>query len=195
MDPIRRHALALAAALLLAAAGAAQAFGWEPFAFEPRDQAYTIEVVQGNDVPTSTIEIDVVAQGDGFDVTTTMTTEQTGVAIDELDGALFGGGSFAMLAMGPTMLFGPAAMMVPALVGQEDIRVREEPIRVMGYGTLHMEREVEVAGRTCVVLRFEVDEQPDAGFEFAVADGVPIPCFSRFGSGDDAVEIRLTRIE
>lgn len=187
----------LRASILLAALslGAAHAFTWEPFTFPEGDQGYTLEIVQGEDGPATTIDIDVVDVGDAYDVTTTMTYQQAGVPKSDLDSAMFGGSTFGMFAMGPMMMFGPSFMMVPMMLGEEDIRVREEPIRVMGFGSLHMDSEVEVAGRTCVVMRMVPDGDPEAGYEFAVAEGVPFPCYSRYGQGDDVVEIRLVRIE
>ena len=175
--------------------GAAHAFTWEPFVFPEGDQSYVLEIVQGQDGPATTIEIDVVDVGDAYDVTTSMTYQQAGVPKGDLESAMFGGSSIGMFAMGPMMMFGPSFMMVPMMLGEEDIHVREEPIRVMGFGALHMEREVEVAGRSCVVMRMVPDADPEAGYEFAVAEGVPFPCYSRYGQGEDAVEIRLVRIE
>ena len=61
-----------------------------------------------------------------------------------------------------------------------------------GFGAIDMEREEEVAGRICVVIRMELDGS-DA-LEFAVAEGLPIPCFSLDGSGADAVEARLVEV-
>ncbi len=83
--------------------------------------------------------------GDGFDVTTNMTFEQRGVQSGDLQEAIFSGGFTGMFAMGPMMMFGPASMMLPMMLGDEEIRVRSEPIRVMGFGSMHMEREVEIA--------------------------------------------------
>jgi hypothetical protein len=178
-------------ALLL---GAAQAFTWEPFVFPEGDQSYTLEIVEADDIPSTTIRIEIVDVGDGYDVTTTTTLQQTGVSQDDLESAAFGGGAFGMFAMGPMMMFGPSFMMLPMMLGEEDIRVREEPMRVMGAGSLYMDAEVEVAGQRCVVLRFEPDQEGGGGFEFAVAEGVPFPCYSRYGTGDDVVEIRLVEI-
>lgn len=190
MRPIRP--LLVAAAVLL---GAAHAFTWEPFVFPEGDQRYTLEIVQGQEGPATTIDIDVVDTGELYDVTTTMTTQQLGVGSGDLDSAVFGGGSFGMFAMGPMMLFGPSFMMLPVMLGEEDIRVRQEPIRIMGFGNLYMEAEVEVAGRTCVVVRLEPDGDAGGGFEFGLAEGLPFPCYSRYGEGEDAVEIRLVRVE
>jgi hypothetical protein len=190
MPTLRLVATTFALVLL----GAAQAFTWEPFVFPEGDQSYTLEVVEADDIPSSTIRIEIVDVGDGYDVTTTTTLQQTGVSQDDLQGAAFGGGAFGMFAMGPMMMFGPSFMMLPMMLGEEEIRVREEPIRVMGAGSLYMEEEVEVAGQRCVVLRFEPDQEGGGGFEFAVAEGVPFPCYSRYGTGDDVVEIRLLEI-
>lgn len=190
--PTRRLVATLGALLVI---GAVHAFTWEPFVFPEGDQSYTLEIVEADEIPSTTIRIDIVDTGDGYDVTTTTTLQQTGVGQSELENAAFGGGAFGMFAMGPMMLFGPSFMMLPMMLGEEDIRVREEPMRVMGAGSLYMEEEVEVAGQSCVVLRFEPDQEGGGGFEFAVAEGVPFPCYSRYGTGDDVVEIRLTDVQ
>lgn len=177
--------------------GAGHAFEWTPFEFPDRDQAYTLEIWQGEDAerPEAIMEIDVTSTGEGFDVVTNMRYERQAVDQSELEDAIFGAGFMGMFTMGPMMMFGPFAMMLPMLLGEEDIRVRSEPIRVMGVGRLHMDREVEVAGRTCVVVRLEPDNEGAGEMEFALAEGVPFPCYSRYGSGADAVEVRLVRIE
>jgi len=188
---IRRFVSIVGVLVLLSGA---HAFTWEPFVFPEGDQSYTLEIASADDIPSTTIRIDIVDTGDGYDVTTTTTLQQRGVGQGELENAAFGGGAFGMFAMGPMMMFGPSFMMLPMMLGEEDIRVREEPMRVMGAGSLYMEEEVEVAGQRCVVLRFEPDQEGGGGFEFAVAEGVPFPCYSRYGTGDDVVEIRLTDV-
>jgi hypothetical protein len=55
--------------------------------------------------------------------------------------------------------------------------------------TMYMEREEVVAGHTCVVIRMELEGGDE--LEFAVAENLPVPCFSRYGSGSDAIEARL----
>jgi hypothetical protein len=170
--------------------GSAQAFQWTPFEFAAGDQGYTIRVASADGV--SVIDVDMVDRGGTFDVTTAMTVEQRGVALDDLGGAMFGGAGLAMFGFGPMMLFGPSFFMLPMVLGQEDVSVRDVPIRVLGMGTLYMEREEVVAGHTCVVIRLEMDGA-DA-LEFAVAENLPVPCFSRYGSGADAVEARLVDV-
>lgn len=176
--------------ILAVALGSAHAFTWTPFEFPPGDQGYTLEVV--TDEGASRIDIDIVESAGGYGVTTTMTLVQDGVALDDLASAMFGGSGLAMFAFGPMMLFGPSFFLLPMLLGQEDIRVTDVPIRVMGMGTLYMEREEVVAGHTCVVIRMEL-EGGDS-MEFAVAENLPVPCFSRYGTGSDAMEARLIEV-
>lgn len=173
--------------LLTVALGGAQAFQWTPLEFPPGDQGYTMEIV--TDEGVSRIDIDIVDDDGSYDVTTTMTLDQVGIAQDDLDGAVFGGSGMAMFGLGPMMLFGPSFFVLPMVLGEEDIAVTDTPIRVMGMGTMHMDREEVVAGRTCVVIRMELEGGDE--LEFAVAEGLPLPCFSRYGSGSDAIEVRL----
>jgi len=167
--------------------GGAQAFQWMPFEFPAGDQGYTMEIVTEDGV--SQIDIDIVERDGSYDVTTTMTFEQTGVPLGGLDDAMFGGAGFAMFGFGPMMLFGPSFFLLPMMLGQEEIKVQDTPIRVMGMGTMYMDREEVVAGHVCVVIRLEMDG--DDTLEFAVAENLPFPCFSRYGSGDDGLEVRL----
>ena len=97
-----------------------------------------------------------------------------------------------MFAFGPMMLFGTNYFLLQTLIGLEDIEVRADPIGVKGIGLLYTDREQVVAGRTCVVLRAELEGGERT--EFAVAEGLPLPCFSRYGSGDEAVEARLIEV-
>lgn len=185
--PIARRFVVL---VLVVALGGAQAFQWTPLEFPPGDQGYTLEVVTEEGV--SRMDLDIVDRGGTYDVTTTMTLDQVGIAQDDLDDAMFGGSGFAMFAFGPMMLFGPTFFLLPMMLGEEDIAVSDTPIRVMGMGTMHMEREEVVAGRTCVVIRMELEGGDE--LEFAVAEGLPLPCFSRYGSGSDAIEVRLIEV-
>lgn len=192
-----RPARTLAPLLLLALLGAAHAFEWEPFAFEAVEQAYTIEIFQGEgaEVPDAVVDVEVVPAGDAFDVTTTMTFEQHGVAADDLEDAMWGGGAAGMFAMGPMLMFGPTFMMLPMLLDGEDVAVRSEPTRVLGVGTMHMDREVEIAGHRCVVVRLEPQAENGATVEFALAEDLPLPCYTRYGTGEGATEVRLVRAE
>ncbi len=183
-DPRARMFMALVVAVAL---GGAQAFQWMPFEFPPGDQGYTMEIVTEDGV--SQIDIDIVDRGGSYDVTTTMTFEQAGVPLDGLSDAMFGGAGLTMFGFGPMMLFGPSFFLLPMMLGQEEIQVQDTPIRVMGMGTMYMDREEVVAGHVCVVIRMELEG--DDALEFAVAENLPIPCFSRYGSGDDAMEARL----
>jgi hypothetical protein len=183
--------LVLVAVLL---GGVALAFEWEPLEFEPREQAYTIEILNAQGEVQLTMEIDVVAAGDGFDVTTVQTVRRAGVAGGDLADAAFSGG-LGMFGFGGAMFLGPAFMILPLVLADEEVAVRPEPIELTGFGTVYMESTSEVAGVTCVDVRIEtaVAEQPP--IELGIAEGVPFPCYSRYGEGEDAVEIRLTRIE
>lgn len=183
--PYARSFVVLVLAVVL---GGAQAFQWTPFEFPPGDQGYTMEIVTEDGV--SQIDIDIVERDGSYEVTTTMTLTQTKVPLSGLGDSMFGGAGLAMFGFGPMMLFGPTFFLLPMMLGQEEIKVQDTPIRMMGMGTMYMEREEVVAGHTCVVIRLEVDGDDDA-LEFAVAENLPLPCFSRYGSGSDALEVRL----
>lgn len=182
-------------AVLLVAAGAAfaqEGFVWTPDQFPAGDQSYVLEVFAGGDATGGmTLSIDIVEGDGGYDVTTTIVSQQAGVTQSDLGSAAFGGSMLGALAFGPMMFYGPMFMMLPMMLGQEEIRVRTEPMVVLGFGKLYMDSTVEMAGRTCVEIRFEPNDDPEGVFEFALADGLPFPCYSRFGSGDDAMEMRL----
>lgn len=137
----------------------------------------------------SIVDVNIAEGGGSFEVTTPMTLVQSNVDQDDLGEAMFGGSGLAMFAFGPMMLFGPSFFLLPMLLGEEDISVQDTPIRVMGMGTMYMDREEVVAGRTCVVIRMELEGGDE--LEFALAEDLPLPCFSRYGSGSDAVEARL----
>ena len=175
--------------------GSALAFEWNIDQWPEGDQTYTLEIRQGDSGQVVTMTIVATNQGDTYDVATTMNITQTGVAQDELSSAAYGGNALGMFAFGPMVFYGPAFMMLPMMLGQEDIRVREEPMRVMGIGSITMDRTEMVAGRECVVLSFTADNEPDVVMEFALAENLPFPCYSRYGSGSDAVEIRLISAE
>lgn len=53
---------------------------------------------------------------------------------------------------------------------------------------------VQMAGYECVVIRLEMPQQ-DGDFEFALAEDLPFPCFSRYGSGEGAFQMRLLSAE
>lgn len=176
---------------LLSLVGAAAAFSWTPFEFPPGDQGYVLEVRTPEGA--ALVDVDVTARGGLFDVSTTMTFEQVGVDPSSMADAFFGGSGLAMFGFGPMVLFGPSAFMLPMMLGNEEIRVRKEPMRLMGFGTVAMDREEIVAGLTCVVITLTMDGGGDE-VVFAVAEGVPLPCFTRYGSGSDAFEVRLIEI-
>lgn len=175
---------------LAVALGAAQAFQWTPFEFPAGDQGYTLEITTAEGV--TEVDVDIVDRGGSFDVTTTMRLAQTGITQEDLGTAMFGGSGLAMFGFGPMLLFGPGFFLMPMLLGEEDIRVQETPIRVMGMGTMYMDREEVVAGHTCVVIRMEMEGGDE--LEFAVAENLPVPCFSRYGSGDEAMVARLVAV-
>lgn len=176
--------------LLVVALGGAQAFQWTPFEFPPGNQGYTLEIL--TEEGTSTVDIDMVESGGSYEVTTTMTLVQSGVDQSALSDAMFGGSGLSMFAFGPMMLFGPSFFLLPMLLGEEDIHVQDTPIRVLGMGTMYMDREEVVAGHTCVVVRMELEGGDE--LEFAVAEDLPLPCFSRYGSGSDRIEARLVDV-
>lgn len=192
-----RRVVASALCATLAFGGSVQAFQWQPFAFPEGDQRYVLEIRQGEgpDATVGTLDLTVVDRGGTYDTTTTLTFEQTGIGGDDLSTAAFGGEMAGLLMMGPMLAYGPAFFLLPMMLGEEDVRVRSEPLRLVGMGSLTMEREEEVAGHTCVVVRFEPDDDPDGAMTFALADGLPFPCYSVYGSGGDRIEVRLLRAE
>ena len=179
--------------LTLMLVGGAHAFEWEPLEFEERPQAYTIQILDGDGEVQLTMDIDIVAAGDGFDVTTVQTVRSSGVEGGDLDQAALGGGG--LFGFGGAMLFGPAFMVLPLVLVDEDVAVRDEPIELPGFGMVYMESTSEVAGTTCVDVRIEMAAGEQPPIELGIAEGVPFPCYSRYGEGENAVEIRLTRIE
>ncbi|MEJ2291195.1 MAG: hypothetical protein P8Y05_05695 [Deinococcales bacterium] len=177
----------------LLAAGSAFAFKWNPDAFPTGSHSYTWEMtVDSADGPQSaTITVDITQKGDSYDTATTLKTTQTGVAHDDLSSAVLGGSMMGALAFGPMMVFyGPAFMMLPMLLGQEDIHVRGEPVRVAGMGSIYMDKSETIAGHECVVMRLEMDDG-SAPVEMALAEDLPFPCYSQYGDEGDRTSIRL----
>lgn len=192
--PVRRAVRWLAATAVLAAGGAF-AFQWNPDAFPTGDHSYSWEITtQGDQGPeVATMTVDIAQKGDTYDTTTTLSVTQSGVAHDDLSTAALGGSMAGMLGFGPMMMFyGPAFMILPMMIGDEDIHVRQEPMRVMGMGSLVMDHSETVAGHECVVIRFEPDDDSGSPMEFALAEDLPFPCFSSYGGDADKVTIRLT---
>ena len=186
---------AVAFVAALAFAHSALAFEWTPFAFPEGDQGYTLEVRSaGADgaEQVATLTIEIAEDGGRYTVSSSYAFVQSGLEASSLSDAALGGSMMGMFAFGPLMMFGPSFMMLPLLLGDEDIAVRAEPMRVMGMGELTMSESITVAGRECVLIRFHPDEGEP--FEVAVAEGVPFPCLSRYDSGDGVLEIRLTDI-
>ncbi|MEJ2287414.1 MAG: hypothetical protein P8Y02_02015 [Deinococcales bacterium] len=177
----------------LLAAGSAFAFKWNPDAFPTGSHSYTWEMtVDSGDGPQSaTITVDITQKGDSYDTATTLKSTQTGVAHDDLSSAVLGGSMMGALAFGPMMVFyGPAFMMLPMLLGQEDIHVRSEPVRVAGMGSIYMDKSETIAGHECVVMRLEMDDG-SAPVEMALAEDLPFPCYSQYGDEGDRTTIRL----
>ncbi|MEJ2356622.1 MAG: hypothetical protein P8Y13_00895 [Deinococcales bacterium] len=188
-----RTTVRLMAALALLAAGSAFAFKWSPDNFPTGSHSYTWEMtVDSADGPQSaTITVDITQKGDSYDTATTLKTTQTGVAHDDLSSAVLGGSMMGALAFGPMMVFyGPAFMMLPMLLGQEDIHVRSEPVRVAGMGSIYMDKSETIAGHECVVMRLEMDDG-SAPVEMALAEDLPFPCYSQYGDEGDRTTIRL----
>ncbi len=175
------------------------AFQWTPFEFPAGDQSYTLEVrtsSAGESDQVITIDVDVTEQNGLYNIDTRYNFNQTGVSFDDLGEAVLGGSMFGMFAFGPMMMYGPSFMFLPMMLGNEDISVRSEPMRVMGMGRVYMDEAIEVAGRECVVIRLELDESPDDPVEFALAEDLPFPCYSRYGDDEGGfVEVRLIRAE
>jgi hypothetical protein len=180
----------LAILVLAAVLGCAHAFQWEPFAFPPGDQGYTIEITSSEGVLV--LDVDIVDQAGAFDIRTVMTFDQVGVGSGDLAIAMFGGSGISMFGFGPMMLFGPSYFILPMALGQQEIAVREDRIDVLGMGTMVMEREVEIAGRDCVVILLTLASGDE--LEFAIAEDLPLPCYSRYGTGANAVEARLLEV-
>ena len=192
-----RSTIRVMAAFALLAGGSALAFNWSPDNFPTGSHSYTWEMsVEGGDGPQkATIGLDITQNGDSYDTTTTMKVTQTGVAQGDLASAALGGSMLGAMGLGPMMVFyGPTFMMLPMLLGNEDIHVRSEPVRVAGIGTIHMDKSEQVAGHTCVVLRLELDDG-SAPIEMALAEDLPFPCYSQYGDEGARTTIRLTKAD
>jgi hypothetical protein len=174
----------------------------QAFAFKWRfDQwsagSYTFELRRGEGDTAEVAIIDIVITDTGgkFDVTTTMTVNQTSLTQSDLNSAAFGGSAVGLLVTTPMIIHGPALMMSPMVLGEEDISVRSEPLSVEGVGKAYMDKIEQIAGLECVVIRLEMEVDDSMNMELAVAEGIPIPCYSRQGEGSDRVEIRLIKAE
>lgn len=95
---------------------------------------------------------DGVDDGGDFDAMSSARVEQRGVALSDLGAAVTGSGAFTTLAYGPMLLLGPAFYVVP-MIGSEGIARSPTPIRILGVGTLTIDREAQVAGPPCAVVR------------------------------------------
>lgn len=183
---------------VMALAGWAGAFSWEFFEFPSGDQHYLFEIVIADDSDSSRSLIDFVVKQNGelFDATTSITFEQYGIELDELGDAVFGGSSIGLMMFGPAMLFyGPGMFLLPIMLANEDIAVRETPIVQAGLGTIHMDRSEIVAGHECVVISFVPEDEDSAVLEFALAEALPFPCFSVYLDGDSRTTLRLLQAD
>ncbi len=189
-----RIPIRILAAVALLATGSALAFQWNPDNFPSGSHSYTWEMTidQGDGPQTASITIDIAQKGDSYDTTTTTKVTQTGISKDDLSSAAMGGSMLGALALGPMMVFyGPSFMMLPMLLGKEDIHVRKEPVRVAGMGSIYMDKSETIAGHQCVVLRLEMDDGSPP-IEMALAPDLPFPCYSKYGDQGDQTTIRLT---
>jgi len=179
--------------ILICSVGWALAFTWEPAVFPDGDQSYTFEITteDGSSTYVSVIEFAVTQDGDGYDTVTTMTIRAEDIDHDALADQMFGGAGMGGFMFGPMMTFyGPAAFLLPMMLGDEEIRVRTEPLRVVGMGSIYMDSTETHAGRECVVVRFEPD-QGGTPMVFALAEGLPFPCFSSYGEEGGRTTVRL----
>lgn len=172
----------------------ALAFNWQPNQVPEGNHSYTLQMTstaedQKNLV--TTVKIDITKQGDAYNVQTTYNIEQKNVSQDDLSDALYGGGALGLSALGPMLLYDPTFMMLPELLGNEDIHVRKDPVIIAGLGKIYMDKTIEAAGLKCVLLRFAPgDGSPP--IKFAVADKVPFPCYSKYTDDDGSyTEIKL----
>lgn len=172
------------------------AFKWSMEAFPRGDQAYTLELSYPDDASMQTVrmEIEMIDTGDGFNVSSTIHAAQEDISYDDAMGAALGGSSLGMFAFGPMFMFGSAGFMIPMMLGDEDIHVSDESMRVMGMGRVSMPRSIDVDGHECVVIQLDMDDSEET-IEFAIAENVPFPCYSSFGEGEERVELRLVRIQ
>lgn len=179
---------------LLLTTGSASGFLWQPNEIPPGNHTYALEISNGQaDSEPVRLELTFTQEGESYSVDTVYRLRQTGLSSDNLGDAMFGSSMLGMFAFGPMVMYGPAFMMLPLVLGQEEIRVRSEPMIVMGLGRLYMDKTEEVAGFECVVLRFESSDGSSEPVEFALAEGLPFPCFSRYSNGDGTfTEVRLT---
>ncbi len=192
---MNRLRIVLAISLLYASWAAA--FTWDPSTFPAGNQRYTFEIsVEGEDGPAvSTLDYQVTQNGDTYDTVSTLTVRNDGVSQDELSDAMFGGDALMTFGFGPMMAFyGPAIFLLPMMLGSEDIHVRSEPVRVAGMGSIYMDRSEQIAGHECVVLRF-VPDDGSSEMEFALAEGLPFPCYSSYGDEGSRTTMRLIHAE
>lgn len=182
-----RRLVVLALVALPTAAGLA--FEWSAEIVRSGDQRYLIEVVQGDgdDARTHRVEIVLVDRGGAFDVGVTVTVARAGVAPAEVGRSPFDASTELMAAMSASAANAVFASYA-GIAGE--VVVRDEPVALVGgIGRVHYEREEQVAGLTCVVVRVELAGYGE--YLLAVAEGVPFPCFSAYGEGPNLVRTRI----
>ncbi len=176
--------------------GSAAAFTLDMTAFPPGSHFYAFEITSDSlgEGTVMRVEYDVRQNGDAYDITTTTRITNSGLQQGEVMDALGGGGALAMFMFGPSILFyGPAVFVLPLVLADQDVAVRQDPITVEGFGTLHMDRSERVAGLECVVLRYEPEDDTEP-MEIALAEGLPFPCYSIYGEDDDRTTMRLVEV-
>lgn len=171
---------------LLLSAGTVLAFEWSPEIIRPGDQRYLVEVRQG-DAAAFHVEIVLTDLGGSFDVAVTLPIVRTGLSPAEVGSLLFYLGAEANVAL---MAAAPNLMYASYVGIAGDVAVRDERVELLGgIVRVHFEREEQVAGLTCVVVRVEWTGFGE--YTLAVAEGVPFPCFSDYGEGDGRVRTRI----
>lgn len=133
------------------------------------------------------VEIALTDLGGSFDVAVTLPIVRTGLSPAAVGSLLFYLGAEANVAL---MAASPNLMYANYVGIAGDVAVRDEPVELLGgIVRVHFEREEQVAGLTCVVVRVEWTGFGE--YTLAVAEGVPFPCFSDYGEGDGRVRTRI----
>lgn len=176
-------------ALVVLATGPGLAFEWSTEIVRPGDQRYLIEVVQGDGdgARVHRVEIVLVDRGGAFDVGVTVSVTRPGITPADVGTSPFDASmelTSALSAIAANAVFASYA----GIAGE--VAVRDEPVELVGgMGRVRYEREEQVAGLTCVVVRVELTGYGE--HLLAVAEGVPFPCFSAYGEGPNLVRTRI----
>jgi hypothetical protein len=174
---------------MLVVAGTVLAFEWSPEIIRPGDQRYLVEVRLGDGDAATVYHVEVVLtdRGGAFDVAVTLPIVREGLAPAEVGTSLF----YVSFEAGAALkAVSPDLVLAGQVRAAGDIAVRDEPVELLfGTGWVHFEREEQVAGLTCVVLR--VESTGFGEYTMAVAEGVPFPCFSEYGEGSNRVSTRI----